>query len=77
MYIVACAPLLHWGEISLQSLGSKRPLMLHGFCHSMGMVMRDVALNRQVLQSQNVYDNGNHEEAGEFLGSTDARIHST
>lgn len=23
MYIVACAQLLHWGEISLQSLGSK------------------------------------------------------
>lgn len=33
MYIVAkCAQLLPWGEISLQSLGSKRPLMLHGFC---------------------------------------------
>lgn len=32
MYIVAkCAQLRHWGEISLQSLGSKRPLMLHGF----------------------------------------------
>lgn len=32
MYIVAkCAQLRRWGEISLQSLGSKRPLMLHGF----------------------------------------------
>lgn len=36
MYIVACAQLLPWGEISLQSLGSERPLMLHGFCYSMG-----------------------------------------
>lgn len=48
MYIVACAQLLPWGEISLQSLGSKRPLMLHGFCYSMGMVTGDATLNRQV-----------------------------
>lgn len=57
MYIVACAQLLPWGEISLQSLGSKRPLMLHGFCYSMGRMMREWTLNRRVCQSHKVYDN--------------------
>lgn len=54
MYIVACAQLLHWGEISLRSLGSERPLMLHGFCYSMGMVTGDLTLNRQVRRSHKV-----------------------
>lgn len=67
---------LHGGEISLQSLGSERPLMLHEFCYSMRMMTETWIPTNKYFRATESKTMLKHEKAGGFLRWTDARIHS-